>query len=86
LIAVGNSLRMYAGNGPGGFTDYRTLPISLRRFDWVGGIRHLKGTGHPALIVRNRRTGDLWAIAASSTRFARPRFLAEGFDAYNLIG
>jgi N-acetylmuramoyl-L-alanine amidase/FG-GAP-like repeat len=85
LIRVGDSLRLYVGNGPGGLTGYRTLPIDLARYDWVGGIRNLRGQGHPALIVRNRTTGDLWGIPANSARFGKPRFLAEGFDAYDLI-
>ncbi|MGL5826918.1 MAG: FG-GAP-like repeat-containing protein [Nocardioides sp.] len=86
LVVAGDTLRVYVGNGPGGLSGYRALPITMRRFDWVGGIRNLTGPGHPAIIVRNRRTGDLWAMKANATRFGRPRFLAEGFDAYDLIG
>ncbi len=86
LYQVGNTLKMYAGNGPGGLTGGRTLSIDVSRYNWVGGIRNLRGKGHPALIVRNRNTGDLWTIAATSTKFGKPRFLGEGFQGYDLMG
>ncbi len=49
-IRSATSSRCFAGNGPGGLTRGRTLlPINLSKYDWVGGIRNLSGTGHPAL-------------------------------------
>lgn len=86
LARKGDSLKMYVGNGPGGLTGSRTLSLDVSRYDWVGGIGNLRGKSHPGLIVRNAKTGDLWTIAATASRFANPRFLAENFAGYDLIG
>ncbi|MGL5809829.1 MAG: FG-GAP-like repeat-containing protein [Nocardioides sp.] len=85
LVRVGNALRWYAGNGPGGLTGFRTLPIDLSRFDFVGSTGNLRGRSHAMLVVRSRATGRLWAYPANATRFGRPLFLGDGFDAYDMI-
>jgi uncharacterized protein with LGFP repeats len=86
LARKGDTLKVYLGNGPGGLTGSRTLSLDISGYDWVGGIGNLRGKAHPGLIVRNAKTGDLWSIAATASRFAKPRFLAESFEGYDLIG
>lgn len=86
LARKADILTMYVGNGPGGFTGSRTLSLDVSGYDWVGGIGNLRGKSHPALIVRNAKTGDLWTIGATASGFAKPRFLAESFSGYDLIG
>ena len=86
LARIGDTLKMYVGNGPGGLTASRTLSLDVSDYDWIGGIGNLRGKSHPGLIMRNAKTGDLWSIAATTSRFAKPRFLAESFAGYDLIG
>lgn len=86
LVPTARGLRQYVGNGPGGFTGYRDLTINLSRYDWIGGISNLRGSGHPTLLVRTKATGDLWMIAATASKFGKPKFLGERFARYDLLG
>ena len=77
---------LYAGNGPGGLTTGRALPLDLAPYDWVIGIRDIRLTGHSDLIVREKATGYLWLIPGTTTGFGARRFLAEGMGGYDLAG
>ena len=43
------TLTLYAGNGPGGLSSPKKLPVDVSRYDWVIGVSDLRLTGHPDL-------------------------------------
>ncbi|MEJ7774445.1 MAG: FG-GAP-like repeat-containing protein [Nocardioidaceae bacterium] len=86
LFGKGSRLTLYPGNGPGGLTTARTLGLDLEPYDWVIGVSDVHLTGHPDLILRQRRTGYLWLVEGSISGFSDRRFLAEGMKAYDLAG
>jgi hypothetical protein len=86
LFRRGSKLVLYPGNGPGGLMNPRSLRLDLSPYDWVVGVSDVGLKGHPDLIVRAKRTGDLWLIQGSASKFAPRRFLAEGMGRYDLVG
>lgn len=86
LLRNGSRLTLYPGNGPGGLTDPRTLGLDVTAYDWVVGVSDVGLTGHPDLVVREKRTGYLWLLRASADGFEPRRFLAEGMGDYDLAG
>jgi hypothetical protein len=86
LFRRGDSLALYPGNGPGGLTGSKTLALDTSRYDWVVGVSDLRLSGHSDVIVRDRKSGYLYAISARASSFGTPRFLGEGMGAYDLAG
>ena len=87
LFKSGDSLDLYPGNGPGGLTGERTLKLDLSPYDWVVGVSDLQLTGHPDVLVREKKTGYLYALRGSARHgFAPRRFLGEGMGIYDLVG
>ena len=85
LVRRGSTLTMYAGNGPGGFTGSRQLPIDLSPFDWVVGISDAGLKGHPDLVVRTKDTGELYLIQGTSTSFRAPVRLGGGAARFDMV-
>jgi hypothetical protein len=85
LVRRGPTLTMYAGNGPGGFTGSRVLPIDVSPYDWVVGISSVDLKGHPDLVVRAKGTGQLYLIEARPTSFSPPLLLGGGFRDYTMV-
>ncbi len=79
-------MELYPGNGPGGLTGREPLGVDVSSYDWVLGVGDIKGSGHADLIVRAKRTGDLWLLPGKASGFRHRVFLAEGFGGYNLAG
>ncbi|GAB2444703.1 hypothetical protein GCM10027062_26090 [Nocardioides hungaricus] len=86
LFRKGNRLTLYPGNGPGGLTGGKALGLDLSPYDWVVGISDVMLTGHADLLVRERKTGDLYLIQGTETGFQPRRYLASGMGAYDLAG
>lgn len=87
LLRVDGKLKLYPGNGPGGLTSPKSLSgLDLAPYDWVIGIGAIDNTGHPDLLVREKSTGYLYLIQGYATGFAPRRFLAQGLNAFDLVG
>ncbi len=86
LLRRGGTLTLYAGNGPGGLSSPKRLPVDVSSYDWVVGVSDLRLTGHPDLVVRQRGTGRLYALQGTPTGFLPPLYLGEGFGGYDLAG
>ncbi|MFT4286867.1 FG-GAP-like repeat-containing protein [Nocardioides sp.] len=88
LVRNGNSLFLYPSNGPGGLMAPRQLNVDLSPYDWVVGVGSLAVTGHPDLVVRNPKTGGLYALkgAGDGSIAGKPRALGFGFGGYDLAG
>ena len=63
---------MYAGNGPGGLTGSRLLPIDVSPYDWIVGVSDVHLKAHPDLIVRSKATGELILIEGRNKSFKTP--------------
>ncbi|CAN5561330.1 hypothetical protein BH11ACT8_BH11ACT8_34330 [soil metagenome] len=85
LVASRSQLKVYAGNGPGGLTTSRVLPLDLRPYDWVVGIPDVDLVGHPDLVVRVKGTGKLLLVEATAGGFSDPVLLSRGTKAYSMI-
>ncbi len=85
LVRQGKALVLYSGNGPGGFTSARQLPIDISGYDWIVGISDVDLKGHPDLVVRKKSTGQLFLIEGRANSFGTPVLLGAGFDAYNMV-
>ncbi len=86
LFRSGSRLSLSPGNGPGGLTASRALDLGVSAYDWVVGVSDVNLRGHPDLIVRARKTGQLWLLKATTSGFERRQFLGEGMKAYDLVG
>ncbi|WP_126688250.1 FG-GAP-like repeat-containing protein [Nocardioides ferulae] len=86
LFRTGGKLTLYRGNGPGGLTTGTQLSADLTRYDWVVGVSGVRLQGPADLLVRARGTGELWLLEPSGEGFAKPRYLGEGMDQYDLAG
>ncbi|MEP9364216.1 FG-GAP-like repeat-containing protein [Nocardioides sp. CN2-186] len=86
LFRKGAKLTLYPGNGPGGLTSGKPLSLDLSPYDWVVGISDEGLTGHPDLVVREKKTGYLWLVPGTNSGFGARRFLAEGMGGYDLAG
>jgi hypothetical protein len=86
LLRRGGTLTVLHGNGPGGLHSPSRLKIDVSGYDWVIGISDLQVTGHPDLIVRQQRTGRLYAVPGTAGGLKTPVYLGSGFGGYDLAG
>ncbi len=84
LFRKGKTLSLFKGNGPGGLMNGRNLNINLSRFDWTVGVSDVGLTGHADLVVRTRRTGQLYLLPGSTRGFGKPVLLGTGMEIYDL--
>ncbi len=85
LVRQGNALTLYSGNGPGGITSARQLPIDVSPYDWIVGISDVNLKGHPDLVVRAKGTGQLYLIAGHANSLGQPVLLGGGWRGYNMV-
>ncbi len=86
MLRRGGTLTLFAGNGPGGLSSPKRLPVDVSRYDWVIGVSDLRMTGHPDLVVRQRGTGRIYALQGTTKGFRPPLYLGEGLGGYDLAG
>jgi hypothetical protein len=86
LLRRGGSLTVLHGNGPGGLHTPSKLHVDLTPYDWVLGVSDLQVTGHPDLIVRQKKTGRLYALPGTTSGLKAPLYLGAGFGDYDLAG
>jgi len=55
-------------------------------YDWVIGPGDVDGDRVPDLIVREKASGVLWLLPGTGTGFGQRRFIASGFENYDLGG
>ena len=60
------------GNGPGGLHSPSLLSGDLSPYDWTIGVSDLQLSGHPDLIVREKGTGRLYALAGTAHGLGQP--------------
>ena len=85
LVRQGRNLILYMGNGPGGFTGSRQLPIDVSPYNWIVGISDVNLKGHPDLVVRAKGTGQLFLIPGHKKSFGDPILLGRGWAKYNMV-
>jgi hypothetical protein len=86
LRRADGSLLFYPGNGPGGLMNPTQIGGAAGRYDWLHGVGDANGDGHPDLIGRQRTDGTLWLLPGNGSGFGASRFIAAGFDKYDLSG
>ncbi len=86
LVRKGDRLTLFPGNGPGGLTSPKGLSVDVAAYDWVIGVSDVNLTGHADVIVRERKTGNLYVLRATTSGFKARRFLGEGMKEYDLAG
>ena len=87
LFLQNSRLRVLRGNGPGGLTGPLTdLGVDLSAYDRVLGIRSLRLTGKPDVVLRDRASRRLWFLPGNGTGFGKRRYLGEGWGGYDLVG
>jgi hypothetical protein len=86
IFRSGSRLALYPGNGPGGFTGVKTLRTRAAQYDWMVGVGDMGINGHGGVVVRDKETGLLWLLTATTRGFSTRVFLAQGFKAYDLAG
>lgn len=80
------SLIIYPGNGPGGLTGGTEVAANASRYDWIQGVGDANGDGYQDLIARERSTGILWLLPGTASGLDTRRFIADGFERFDLSG
>jgi len=85
---VGDRIRWYRGNGPGGLTGgFAAInSIDLSPYDWVLSVGNIDGGGKSDLVVRRKGTGHLYLLRGTASGFKPPKFLVGGVKNYDLAG
>ncbi len=86
LYRSGRSLRLYSGNGPGGYTSSKALAFDAGAYDWLVGVSDVGLTGHSDLIGRRTSDGSLWLIQGGLAGFAAPVSLNRRIVGFDLAG
>jgi hypothetical protein len=86
LFRTGSKLALYPGNGPGGFVGSTALRLNVKQYDWMVGVGDMGVNGHPGVVVREKKTGNLWLLPGTTTGFGKRVFLGQGFKGYDLVG
>jgi hypothetical protein len=86
LRLTDGSLLFYPGNGPGGLMNPSRIGGAARRYDWIRGVGDANGDGHPDVVARQRSNGTLWLLPGNGSGFDARRFIADGFERFDLSG
>jgi hypothetical protein len=86
LVRRGDGVSVLHGNGPGGLHTPSRLSADLSTYDWTIGVSDLRLTGHPDLVVRQKKTGRLYALQGTGSGLKARVFLGGGFGGYDLAG
>ena len=86
LLRRDNRLTVFYGNGPGGLTRSKALSTDLARYSWVVGIDDLRLHKGGDVLARERGTGDLYLLEATSKGLEPRRYLGDGMSGYDLVG
>lgn len=85
LVRRGSTLSLYLGNGPGGLTGSRQLPIDVSPYDWIVGISDVGLKGHPDLVLRAKDSGQLYLVQGYKKSVGEPILLGGGYRAYDMV-
>ncbi|MEP9383930.1 FG-GAP-like repeat-containing protein [Nocardioides cheoyonin] len=86
LFRADDRLTLYPGNGPGGLMNPVSVGIGVSRYNLVIGVRDLRGGSGSDLVVREKKTGDLYALQRRSDLKVSDRvYLGPGGNSYDLI-
>ncbi|MFW6866571.1 N-acetylmuramoyl-L-alanine amidase [Nocardioides sp. CPCC 206347] len=66
IVRVGSEVRLYTGNGPGGWTSVRTLEVTAGSYDWLLGVGRLGANAQPDFVARDKATGGLFILAGTT--------------------
>ncbi|GAA1091399.1 hypothetical protein GCM10009668_02710 [Nocardioides dubius] len=84
---VGNGLRWYRGNGPGGLVGSAgTLSVDLSAYDLVTSPGDVNGDARPDLVVREKKSGYLFLLPGTSSGFGARVFLGQGYGGFDRAG
>lgn len=80
------AMAVYSGNGPGGLTGGRALSFNTKAYDWVIGVSDVRLSGDSDLVVRSRRTNQLFLVEMSGNGFSAPKLLPRRYGQFDLAG
>jgi hypothetical protein len=80
------SLNLQVGNGPGGVSSATRVAGGAGRYDWLIGAGDVDGDGDADLVARQKADGGLWLLPGRGTGLGPRRWIAGGFDRYDLVG
>ncbi|MCX6400457.1 MAG: N-acetylmuramoyl-L-alanine amidase [Propionibacteriales bacterium] len=82
IIRDGNTIRLYAGNGPGGWAASRTLEVKATGYDWLLGVGRLGGNRQPDFIARDKATGRAYILPGTTNGWTGRIWLGQlgGYD------
>lgn len=83
LVREGATVKLYSGNGPGGWTSSRTLEVTAGSYDWLLGVGRLGTNRQPDFIARDKATSQLYILPGTTNGWSG-RIALGKFNGYDL--
>jgi uncharacterized protein with LGFP repeats len=85
IVRKGKTIKLYRGNGPGGWFGATTLESSSRGFDWLMGMGRVDSNRTPDFVGRSKATGTLYLLPGTASGWGRAIALGT-FKEYDIAG
>jgi hypothetical protein len=84
LVRDGSVMRLYTGNGPGGWSSVRTLEVTAGAYDWLIGVGRIGTNRQPDFSARGKATGRLYLLPGTVNGWSAKVSLGKYAGGYNL--
>lgn len=86
LVRDGASMKLYLGNGPGGWTSSQRLEVSASGYDFLVGVGRVGSNGYSDYVARVASNGQLLLLSGKATGWSSTKVRLGSASGVNLLG